>query len=45
MAIKMGDCAATACQVHLIQPQRAFMFTQGGADDLQPDTLSPKTGF
>ena len=43
MTIKMGDCAATACQVHLTQPQRALMFTQEGMDDLQPDTLSLKT--
>lgn len=45
MTIKMGDCAPTACQVHLTQPQRALMFTQEGADDLQLDTLSLKTGF
>lgn len=43
MTIKMGDCAPTACQVHLTQPQKALMFTQEGTDDLQPDTLSLKT--
>jgi len=41
MTIKMGDCAPTACHVHLTQPQKALMFTQEGTDDLQPDTLSP----
>lgn len=45
MTIKRGDCAPTACHVHLTQPQKALIFTQEGTDDLQPDTLSPQDRF
>lgn len=44
-AIKTGDCALTACHVHLTRPQKALMFTQEGTDDLQPDTLSRRARF
>lgn len=44
-AIKTGDCALTACHVHLTWPHAALMFTREGADDLQPDTLSRRTQF